>query len=687
MPLSQLKIMFKTSDPASADFVVLTSAMLGYTGKMKLETYPLFEPTLKFNDELRKKIQDLSYKKKIEVFFNVKTFERKITNSPEMNPGKVMEVDDVSNTKTPSKVNQGTIKVNGKGANAKGANAKAETKKVSKFELKAATDRDIADANFEFMIQCIFCTGLPVANYYKTMEFYDPEHTVRKVTLKGTKSFFDFVMPTRFERCFSYLKLNRKVYTVTGLTWINDVLNHPVYVDILTKYKLYKTDVDNVNSEKNDAELENKLNNLFIDIYDFKKIWVSEDEIQRTERERGFYHYTTNNSSSSTQLAAKKMRANLRIIFENVSEHDFLSLKTDSVKTFVEFGAIKKALAKYDKADENIQNHKLKELIIQYFSTIKNTEGLEDLVNAVEKFNTKTAVKLLKNQIKGIVTGYTEDEMRTFVRGTSYESSFMKYFRTLQKLFTKDDMYNIIKNDLNYQDRTPNEIKEMDTLIENELKNYYEYRKSLRDIDSDREISNEHWKKEAQSVNGESDLTLKKEENEPTKSLFEVVAKCKENNGSCVRSNTALTYLEIGLEKINKRDPKIATYEAYIILEVVEGVYNDLNYQSLLCPYMSNVLGDAYEHMNKEENLGENDVMQNRLFLKAQPNNNSAIAEPQEDNQENQNTTTNNNNNKIEPPNRKSAAAAAVKKGGRRTVKKRDYRKKKHCRSTKHFFK
>ena len=592
MPPSQLKIMFKTSDPSgSNDYVVLTSAMLGYTGKMKLETYPIFDPSVKFNDELRRKIQDMSYKKKIELFFNVKTYERKITNSPEMIITKKKKVQE-----------------------------KGIEKALTKAETKAASDRDIADTNFEFMIQCIFCTGLPVANYYKTMEFYDPKHTARKVTLKGTKSMFDFIMPTRFERCFSYLKLNGQVYTVTGLTWINDVLNHPVYVDILTKYKLYKTDVDNVNSEKNDTELENKLNNLFIDIHDFGEIWGENDKV-----DTNYY----NRYSSTHYLESKKMRDKLKNIFNTIKEDkddSFLNIDVNKteVKKFISFGAIKKALGK----EEENKKHKLKELILQYSATIKTTNDLLSLNDIVDSFNKNPAMEKLRKEIKRIVTGYTEEEMRNFVRGTTYESSFMKYFRTLHKLFTKDDMYKIIKNDLNYQDRTPNEIKEMDTLIENELKNYYEYRKSLRDIDSDREISNIHWKKEAESVNGITDLTLNDEVDAPAKSLFEVVSKCKEKNTSCVSSKTALAYLDLGVERINKRDPKIFTYEAYINLEVVEGVYNDLNYQKLLCPYMSNVLGDAYEQMNKVENKGENDVMQNRVFLKASPGAMNAIVDP-----------------------------------------------------------
>lgn len=593
MPPSQLKIMFKTSDPASLDFVELTSAMLvGYTGKMKLEKYPIFDPSIKFNAELRKKIQDMTYNKKIEFFFNVKSYEYYINNSKKATNVKKGK----TGTKTGTKIVQ-----------------------INRAEEKSKVDRDKADSNFEFMIQCIFCTGLPVANYYKTMEFYDTDQTARKITLKGTKSLFGVIMPSRFERCFSYLKTNGRTYTVTGLTWINDVLNHPIYIDILTKYKLYQTDVENVNSEKNDTELENKLNNMIIDIKDFQEIWKS-DSINESKS-----NYDHNRYSSSSILESRKMREKLQTLFTliNNNKDHLLNIKSNdpTVQTFIKFAAIKKAMASKamaSKAQKNMpstDDHTLKELIFLYTPTLKTSKETAALFQYVEEYEKNIDVIAAKAQIKGIITGNTEDEMRTYLRGTTYDPTFMKYFRTLQKLFKKDDMYNIIRNDLNYQDRNPAEIKEMDSLIQSELQNYYEYRKSLKDVEENREVSNIHWKKEAESINGVNDLTLEMEDDKPTESLFEIVAKCKELNSSCIDLKNS-EYLDIGVEKINKRDKKMSTYEAYINLEVAEGVYNNENYQKLMCPYMSNVLGDAYLQMRKVEHKGENDVMRNRVFLK-----------------------------------------------------------------------
>ena len=85
----------------------------------------------------------------------------------------------------------------------------------------------------------------------------------------------------------------------------------------------------------------------------------------------------------------------------------------------------------------------------------------------------------------------------------------------------------------------------------------------------------------------------------------------------------AVSHLEIGLEQINRKDKTSFTYEAYINLEVVEGVYNETNYHKLMCPYIDNVLGDAYDEMIRKE--GKNIVMRNRVFVKAmQPENKKA---------------------------------------------------------------
>lgn len=599
MPPSHLKIMIQISDHSIVEFVELTSDMLEYNGKLKLEKYLIFDPTIKFNSALKQKILELSYDKKVEIFFNTQTFDRKIVNSIEL------------------KQDEGKQK-----HKLKKEKSMADVSKIIK------TERDQANASFEFIIQCIFCTGLPLSNYYKTMEFYDVEASKHKVIAKRSSSVFDFINPTPFKQCFSYIKLKGKKYTVTGLTWINDVLNHPVYMDIIKKYKKYDHERKKVDPSKNEKELNTKLNSLILDIYDLDIYDISFAKISEYD--------------SSRHKVLLESRNKIQMLFKNIKEIKtsptlfHLDISNSDANEFI--NGYPKIKAEYDKEKTPLKKpHRLRELIITYNGLISNPnhtqieplsiplkDSLSNLKNIIEGFDNNTDIKRFKSEIKNICSIYADNDFNETILNTNYYPSLIKYFRTLKLLFLKEDMYEIILNDLTYQDRNPSEIQEMNSLIEKEVKNYYDYRQAFKHIDEDRVISNTHWKKEADIINGEAGVIessdLKKKE-----SLFEIILKCDKNNKACVKQPVAVPYLEIGLEQINRKDKTSFTYEAYINLEVAEGVYNESNYYTLMCPYINNVLGDSYDEMIRKEE--KNIIMRNRIFVKANPpptmNNNS----------------------------------------------------------------
>ena len=97
------------------------------------------------------------------------------------------------------------------------------------------------------------CTGFPVNNYFQSMEYYDPKIRTKSLSLKGS-SWFPF-LPSRFDRIFSYLKIGGGVYTVSGVVWVNDALNHPKYLPVLESYGKY-------NDEKNPDKLIEKQTEL-----------------------------------------------------------------------------------------------------------------------------------------------------------------------------------------------------------------------------------------------------------------------------------------------------------------------------------------------------------------------------------------------------------------------------------------
>ena len=66
---SKIRIMFRTSHPESTEYIPLTSKVLDYGGKKKLEEYPYFDPDIEFTDDMRRKIQNKTYDEKLELFF------------------------------------------------------------------------------------------------------------------------------------------------------------------------------------------------------------------------------------------------------------------------------------------------------------------------------------------------------------------------------------------------------------------------------------------------------------------------------------------------------------------------------------------------------------------------------------------------------------------------------------------
>jgi len=582
MPPSHLKIMFKISDHSVVNYVELTSDMLEYNGKLKLEKYLIFDPTIKFSYTLKQKILDLSYDKKIEIFFNTQTYDRKIVNSIEIKQDEEKEK-----------------------RNAKKGKTITEISEIIKKE------REQANASFEFIIQCIFCTGLPLSNYYKTMEFYDLEATKNKVIAKRSTSVFDYINPTPFKKCFSYIKLNGKKYTVTGLTWINDALNHPVYMDIITKYKKYDYERKKVDPSKNERELNTKLNSLIMDIHDLNIFDVSNVQITNYDSSR---HKILLESRNRIQMLFKDIKAIKGDPSRCPSLFNLSIADTDAVHFINGYPKIK---AEYEKEKiPDRQSHRLRELAITYNGIIKNSVSLQNLKEMLDQFDNHASIKKFKSEIKTIWSMYTDQEFNNIISNTVYYPYLIKYFRTLKMLFLKEDMYEIILNDLSYQDRNTSEIKEMDALIEKEVKNYYDYRQAFRHFDEDRVISNPFWKKEADIINGAAGV-IESSDLEKPESLFEIILKCDKNNKACEnnKQKAAVPYLAVGLEQINRKDKTSFTYEAYINLEVAEGVYDESNYHKLMCPYISNVLGDAYDEMIRKE--GKNIVMRNRVFVKS----------------------------------------------------------------------
>ena len=238
----QLKVMINTSIPNSEGYTELTSDILNYEvpeggDAMSLSKYPFFDPTA---DYPRKEIQDMEYHKRLEVFFNEETFKSVVLQQSS-------EKQDYANA---DELDTDDIDLN--------LDEKEDVERNTAIQEKR-------NKNFEFTIQTILCTGFPVNNYFQSMEFYDSKIRTKKFTLKGS-SWFPF-MSKRFDRAFSHLKMSGGVYTVTGVVWVNDALNHPQYMAALDSFDEYNVEKkpEGIDKMKNEVEMKRNLDiNLFL---------------------------------------------------------------------------------------------------------------------------------------------------------------------------------------------------------------------------------------------------------------------------------------------------------------------------------------------------------------------------------------------------------------------------------------
>ena len=268
----QLKVMLNTSIPDVEGYVELTSDLMNYevpSGKvpMILSKYPFFDPDANYP---RKEIQEMEYHKRIEVFFNQEKFKSVVLqfSSENKKDQDYVEPDDIE------------------------VDIDEKTKKEQEDAVQEEAKKQHRHKNFEFTIQTLLCTGFPVNNYFQSMEFYDSKIRTKKFTLKGS-SWFPFLTGRRFGTMFSHLKMKGGMYTVTGVVWVNDALNHPQYMAALDSFEKYteekKPEVNKEMREKVIKKRDLDINMFLLNMYNENlnnavSIWKSKNMDEKKTR-------------------------------------------------------------------------------------------------------------------------------------------------------------------------------------------------------------------------------------------------------------------------------------------------------------------------------------------------------------------------------------------------------------------
>jgi hypothetical protein len=184
--------------------------------------HPYFITERKYPKDKLYILARMSYKKIVRFFFDKKYFETKLIGF-----FKQVDAQEKEKEKTEEKTDE--------------ENKKEKEDKRKKFD-------DIASHNVKIMIELLFPTTWPaVRNISDSHSEYILGKKDQGISFKDTvnqKVNFGFATKGTdiTSGLFSYLKVDSKIYTISRVIWLNDLLNHPVYrkfIDNFINYSLW----------------------------------------------------------------------------------------------------------------------------------------------------------------------------------------------------------------------------------------------------------------------------------------------------------------------------------------------------------------------------------------------------------------------------------------------------------------
>lgn len=615
MATSQIVITLNTSIPGSSPFL-LTKDVIQYKGKKfpSFAMYPFFDPTKRYPRDI---IQSLPYDKRLEIFFIKEKFENVVLKdqSKEENETqheewrqqiRVLEKEVKQLTQDLDTLKE-TMEMADDGEIRQQYNQKQKNFDSKKATLKTLQERigNQAELNFEFTVKIILSTGFPVNNYYQSIDFYGTSAFRSKSTLKGSN--FDWIpfLPRKYSKIFSYLKTNGKTYTVSQVTWVNDVFNHPRYKRIIESYEQNsktESDVSTENVQKL-KETNEKAKNKIVDDLIWISNWKTEKIIQNYSQQgqnnqelmlklNAFALLFLGGGSGSMQEMADEILQNIILKPEKDSSIAFLEL-------FTNWSKYKKSVALGDKAQIELKKIILSEENVEIIK--KNQQGIN-----IENFQNKRNT-ILKEFTELVKMYYNE----LLVARVAYSQELRPSVLKMKTCIVKEKALQIISNE---GSDFSNDVdkKQIKDYIDKNFKNYSVFSKDLEILRKERKILNPEWYDITSSDTSTKQQAIQKK-------LFQKILNCKVKPESCMKKDDIINSLKVYLdEHMTKQNGAISetVYDAYLVINVIEGEITIDNYQQVKCAFLDNSLGAMYKKLKL--NANKNNIENTKTFFSLQ---------------------------------------------------------------------
>jgi hypothetical protein len=483
-------------------------------------------------------------------------------------------------TEEENKINQYTQKLKDEEANLTNEKATLDkglienTNTKSNFTSDEINNQKIAKAKFQtkngdenilMMLQLLFPTKYPIiGNTFSSFNSLILQKSDFNMTFRDFLPSFLKNKLIEGTSAYSYVKIDRKVYTVSQAVWLNDIYNHKEYADLIDKFKKLKIWKDKANSKLSD-EITTKLNK-------FKSNYANGFDTADISYIKSQNKNINDLSNIATGYAKEKLQAeyatynstlddfiNTVNIFQSSIDNESYDTISDNAKNMVEtYKLVTKYGTNFFKPKDKF--NKIIENVNRDLEEIRINEYIRD------KYMSKPGVDL----------DYEKDDPKYSSRLKTNFKEYTEFVDNIKKFRAPN------KESSNYHlQETFNEF----------LENREKYKGIFNFLMNPYNININPF-----------DKIKKRESAEGVKSFTDA----KENYHK--RKNTGVTILP----SAGSTEPG---YEIYVQLNVIGGELNDTNKSLVDCLYQGELLGNKMEYLINESLRNPWDINTTRLFF------------------------------------------------------------------------
>lgn len=566
----QLQIHIHTKIPSQTD-IILNKDHLVHTVKKPLEKYPLFSYGKLYP---RRKLQAFNYDEIVTFFFNKDRF--KTILQPEI-------------PETNTEIDANYIKY----------------------------------SNFILMLQLLFPISFPLVNNIETSLSYrlpnnqaiGVDDTSKLLSFKGANLSWLKILPSKFNKKFSYLKLDNNIYTITHTIWLNDVMNHPIYREIIKSYNVFQKwkqeYFKDIETKYNEIEVNiiNKINKLINQ--KFNPLVFTEIETNRYYGSKSIIINKYNESIKKLNDIRKDGKSN---IF-NISNPQTLK---EVIKEFINITNIYLSIDRkeiFSDARENLNI--ITKLVRDYDITRSIHEYIEDLNFEYLNKNEYSSNAKLEEIYKTINSKYYEfNEFVTKIKNMQMRKIDNPTWSNVITKIIKGEIDHGFQNIWDTISHCYNmETKEVVTEVYSKptlnKKSDYENEKTQIEI-----AENEKRQKEAQEKSYQEDLRIidedtKRKQAKIKKQQADEIRKKAEairnnNNNRPITGgekmqvcNNTKNELNVGFDMIlsEKKNTELRSIEVYLQMDIIKGQVTEQNLKAVKCIDQDFELGNMLKNL------------------------------------------------------------------------------------------